>query len=160
MPKELADVRIDLAKLSQQDTHIDPLGSTEVGRKYDYDRRFIIAVEEVSKEDQALDEENDEATGKNGIYVVALEDHESVMAPSRDLSDRLGRLAISAFLILLSVAIGMWLLVTRIFRASRRRLVGLSVDGPMGTLGSGAASTTAGTSVATDRGSESVNKTN
>ena len=126
---------------------MDPLGQTEVGRKLEYDRKFIIAIEEVNKEkaEVGADVSNDDAsaaTGKKGIYVIALEDYESVMEPSRNLSARLGRLAVLAFLILVSVAIGMWFLVTRIFRESRRRLSGFSDSGTMATYGSNTATAT------------------
>ena len=147
LPQELADVRVNLESLSKLKTSMDPLGQTEVGRKLEYDRKFIIAIEEVSKEkaEVGADVSNDDAsaaTGKKGIYVIALEDYESVMEPSRNLSARLGRLAVLAFLILVSVAIGMWFLVTRIFRESRRRLSGFSDSGTMATYGSNTATGT------------------
>ena len=147
LPQELADVRVNLESLSKLKTSMDPLGQTEVGRKLEYDRKFIIAIEEVSKEkaEVGADVSNDDAsaaTGKKGIYVIALEDYESVMEPSRNLSARLGRLAVLAFLILVSVAIGMWFLVTRIFRESRRRLSGFSDSGTMATYGSNTATAT------------------
>ena len=147
LPQELADVRVNLESLSKLKTSMDPLGQTEVGRKLEYDRKFIIAIEEVNKEkaEVGADVSNDDAsaaTGKKGIYVIALEDYESVMEPSRNLSARLGRLAVLAFLILVSVAIGMWFLVTRIFRESRRRLSGFSDSGTMATYGSNTATAT------------------
>lgn len=147
LPQELADVRVNLESLSKLKTSMDPLGETEVGRKLEYDRKFIIAIEEVNKEkaEVGADVSNDDAsaaTGKKGIYVIALEDYESVMEPSRNLSARLGRLAVLAFLILVSVAIGMWFLVTRIFRESRRRLSGFSDSGTMATYGSNTATAT------------------
>ena len=147
LPQELADVRVNLESLSKLKTSMDPLGQTEVGRKLEYDRKFIIAIEEVNKEkaEVGADVSNDDAsaaTGKKGIYVIALEDYESVMEPSRNLSARLGRLAVLAFLILVSVAIGMWFLVTRIFRESRRRLSGFSDSGTMATYGSSTATAT------------------
>ena len=99
LPQELADVRVNLESLSKLKTSMDPLGQTEVGRMLEYDRKFIIAIEEVSKEkaEVGADVSNDDAsaaTGKKGIYVIALEDYESVMEPSRNLSARLGRLAV------------------------------------------------------------------
>ncbi|QEG22725.1 serine/threonine protein kinase [Mariniblastus fucicola] len=161
LPDELTDVQVDLQQLVDSYTSSDPFSETESGQKNDYDREFIVASSDVSK--VQLGSPNDVGvTGRDGIFVVALEDYESVMRPSRKLSERLGRLAIMAFLILLSVAIAMWLLVNRMFRESRRRLVGIPGDGSLSTFGSSNStpSTTGSEQGATTRGSEDKAKTN
>jgi len=148
LPAELTAVRADLREYENEGTEedseaetivgMDPLGATSIGKTYEYDRKFIVASIEVGEESQEpTDVKVDEAvtaTGTKGIHVIAFEDYESVLAPSKNLSDRLGRLALLALAILLSVAIGMWLLVQRLFRQSRRGLA--STPGGSGTIGS------------------------
>ncbi len=148
IPKELTDITIDMEKLLRENTGVDPFGKTSMGSLYD--RRFIVAGEEVLKDSikNSADDSSEVtlATDQGGIHVLAFEDYESVLKPSRELSARLGRLALLALLILLSLAIGMWLAVNRLFRESRRRLVG-SPDGATGN-------TFTGSSVATTSPSE------
>ncbi len=145
IPKELTDITIDMKQISTEETSVDPFGETSMGSLYD--RRFIVASEKVIKDSikNSVEDspESTEVTGQGGIHVLAFEDYESVLQPSRDLRGRLGRLASLAFLILLSVAIGMWLLVNRIFRESRRRLVGAPDSDTVGTFGSSSATTAA-----------------
>ena len=142
LPKELANVRVNLDKFRQQQKNTDPLGNTEIGSEHNFNREFIVALEEVSENKTP------------GIYVVALEDYESVLEPSQDLSARLGRLAILAFLILALVAIGMWLLVTRMFRESRRRLSGLPEANTLSAFGNSSMVTSTTSSNTTATGTE------
>jgi len=154
LPPDLAKIKVDLKQLTKNESGVDPLGNTKIGRIHQFDREFIVAKEEVGKkkrnESTAAAEAEVKVTGKDGIFVVALEDYDSVIQPSKELSARLGRLAILAFCILVSVAIGMWLLVTRMFRESGRRLVGLPEGSTMATFGSTSHST-----AQTDMGSTS-----
>ena len=147
LPEELTSLHIDIAELTRNKISTDPLGDTEIGKSFDYDRDFFVATVEVSKDPvQLIDGESQQSvTGRSGIYVVAFEDYDSVLKPSRNLSARLGRLAILALVILLSVAIAMWLLVTRLFRESRRRIIGTPENSTLGTFGSSTAMSESGT---------------
>ena len=153
IPDELTDVTANIASLVGHETGFDPLGETTEGRQHDYDRKFIVAVADVSHDDRVLDAETDQtAVAKtDGVVVVAFEDYESVLAPSKSLSERLGRLALVALAFLLSVAIGMWFLATRMFRVSRRGYVGMSSGGTMDTFSSNTAASTA-----TDYGADTI----
>ena len=142
LPEELADVRINVKTFRQQQKNTDPLGKTEIGSENNFDREFIVAMEEVSENKTP------------GIHVVALEDYESVLEPSQELSARLGRLALLAFLILALVAIGMWLLVTRIFRESRRRLSGLPDRSSLSSFGSTTSMTSTTSTGSTSTGTD------
>jgi serine/threonine protein kinase len=143
IPKELTDITIDMEKILSEHTSADPFGKTSMGALYD--RMFIVAREEVMKDSiKNSAKESTESTmlsGQGGIHVLAFEDYESVLKPSRELSARLGRLALLALLILLSLAIGMWLLVNRIFRESRKRLVGSPDSGTSTTFTASSIST-------------------
>ena len=57
-----------------------------------------------------------------GLYVLAAEDFESIVAPVHKLSRRLAQLATLATIFLLLVSIGMWLFVMRMLKESRMRL--------------------------------------
>jgi hypothetical protein len=144
IPKELTDITIDMEKILSEDTSADPFGKTSMGALYD--RQFIVAREEVIKDSIKKSAEDSSqvssATDQGGIHVLAFEDYESVLKPSRELSARLGRLALFALLILLLMAIGMWMAVNRLFRESRRRLVG-SPDGATGNTFTGSSIATA-----------------
>ena len=154
LPEELTSVRIDMSQIFGKTTSTDPFGKTSEGEPYD--RKFIVAsvaVGEVAtqSEDDASVSHFQSVTEKGGIHVIAFEDYESILEPSRELSARLGRLALLAFFILLSVAIGMWLLVNRLFRESRRRLVGSPEGGTMGTFGGSTVTGTANSERSTAR---------
>ena len=164
LPDELISARANLADLKKSETAMDPLGATSFGRTAEYDRNFIVATVEVGEnsidESEPAEDETAPATGTTGIHVVAFEDYASVLEPSKNLSRRLGRLALLALAILLSVAIGMWLLVNRLFRESRRGLSGLPVGGTLGTFGSSSLPQTAsGKTGATAKGSENTRVT-
>ena len=142
LPEELAEVTIEMD--NTQDVGLDPLGATSIGKTYR--RNFIIAKAAVKKKHElSLKADSLAETGRSGIFVVAFEDYDSVLQPSRDLGDRLGRLAMLAFLILLSLAVGMWMLVRRIIRESRRRLVNAPAGDTMGTFGGSSVPASAGT---------------
>ena len=146
LPLELMDIRMNMASIVEDEAGLDPLGETPVGQKYDYDRKFIIAKAEVGT--NTTDGERDSSeeatvTGTSGIHVVAFEDYDSVLEPSKNLSIRLGRLALLALAILLSVAIGMWFLVKRLFRESGRSVAGLSSGNTISTFGGSSIPSTA-----------------
>ena len=121
---------------------MDPLGETKLGRESDYDRRFIVALADVSA-GEPRSAESASGIQADGIVVVAFEDYDSVLAPSVSLSRKLGRLAMIALSILLLVATGMWFLATRMFRETRRGFVGTSAGGSTGTFSSGSVPSTA-----------------
>ena len=157
IPQELTNVTIDISTIAKDKITVinDPLGKTSFGEQFTH--RYIVAKEEVVKENRdakfANPEAESEITGSSGLYVLAFENYDSVLEPSRRLSGRLGRLAVLAFLILLSVAIGMWLLVNRMFRESRRRLTAPPEGSTVGTFGGSALQTNSATG-STTRGSE------
>jgi len=144
IPPELTDVTANISEIFDTETGMDPFGATSLGKAENYDREFIVAVADVAPTStgSSSGNENVSVTGAEGIVVVAFEDYESVLAPSRNLSSRLGRLALIALGILLLVAIGMWFLATRMFRGTRPGFVGLPSGNTLGTL-SGTSSSTA-----------------
>ena len=164
LPEELIGVRTSLSDLTKGATGKDPLGETSIGEQFEYDRNFIVASVEVGED---TSEKNDvpadskaPVTGTGGIHVVAFEDYDSVLEPSKNLSRRLGRLALVALAILLSVAVGMWLLVNRLFRETRRGFSSLPGSGTIGTFGSSSLPQTASSQTGvTAKGSENSRKT-
>ena len=145
IPSELTDVTADVVSLVNHETGFDPLGETQQGKQLQYDRKFIVAVADVAHDDRVLDAVSGQppATETDGVVVVAFEDYESVLAPSKSLSERLGRLALVALTFLLLVAFGMWLLATRMLRENRRSHVGMSSGGTLETFSSSSIPSTA-----------------
>ncbi len=154
IPQELTEVKADIALLDKNETGVDPIGDTAFGKEHDYGRKFIVAVTQVGESSSEPQEviPGAEVTGTDGIYVVAFEDYDSVIAPSRKLSARLGRLALLALFILMSVSIGMWFFVTRMFRENRRQFIG----SPGSTSGNSLASLTSTSMSATATGQTAV----
>ena len=63
-----------------------------------------------------------EADTESGLYVLVVEDSDSVIEPAHLLGQRLGWLGLLASLILLAVVVSMWLLVNRMLRNTRLKL--------------------------------------
>ena len=125
IPDELANVRINIEESIESGS--DPFGDTSLGDAFC--GKFVVAKAEVVKESKQIQNSaSSEITGNSGLFVLAFERLDTVLEPSRKLGERLGRLAITALLILLSVAVGMWQLVKRVFRETRRQ-----ISNPSGT---------------------------
>ncbi len=126
LPDALTQTKVDLAGIKETATSKDPIGESEQGEKYDSE--YIAAVVPVALSSRSTASEG--AAGKveddkqSGLVVLAFEDYGSVVDPSRKLSRGLLRMAVLALLLLLSVAVGMWFLVSRLFRDTNRRLFG------------------------------------
>jgi len=63
-----------------------------------------------------------QARVNTGLHVVAVEDKNDVIKPAHELGQTLGRLSLTALLLLLLVTLGMWFLVNRMLRESRERM--------------------------------------
>jgi serine/threonine protein kinase len=124
LPQELTDVKVMIGQAITDD-HVfwDPIGKTETGSAYD--RKSIVAASSVDRQVDEIETTESDAKvvpAPTGLYVLAYEEYKEVVEPSRKLSERLGRLLLMAVLILLALAIGMWLLVSRLFKESGFRL--------------------------------------
>ena len=139
IPSVLSDCRVDLTQFDEKERLFrDPVGETDKGKEFDYDRLSIVAQKEVTMEDHrtagienqmVLDEDgvrkpDTSQVGRldTGLIVLAVEDHASIVAPANDLSRQLGRLALLAALFLAGVTIVMWLFVKRMLQESKQRL--------------------------------------
>lgn len=170
LPKELTNITVDTGALIDRDDCRDPMGKTSLGSQYQ--RRFIVNSVPVLRQgiskrstDSDLLTDSDAATD-SGLYVIAFDDYASVIAPAQELARRLGRLALLALLILVLVSVGMWMLVSRLFRESGLQLFGtgqgstldsLSTNSPSG-FGSTSADSIVSGSTAAVRSTESKNK--
>ncbi len=138
IPTELSDCRVDLSSLDSSSMFRDPIGETLRGKEFEYDQVSIVAQEEVTMEDYRLRGNRNKTTLESGLtskegqtnvdrldtglVVLAVVDHESIVAPANDLSRQLGRLALLAALFLAGVTIVMWLFVKRMLQESKQRL--------------------------------------
>ena len=106
-------------------TSKDPIGESEQGEKYASEYIAAVVPVALSSRSTASDGAGKVEDDKlSGLVVLAFEDYGSVVDPSRKLSRGLLRMAVLALLLLLSVAVGMWFLVSRLFRDTNRRLFG------------------------------------
>ena len=133
VPQVLIDPEV-LAKLQDVKSNkrfTDPLKDEKHGE--DYDRDWLAHVEPVTSLDYSNqidvktteripDGEASAFRSPTGLYVLAAEDFESIVAPVHKLSRRLAQLATLATIFLLLVSIGMWLFVMRMLKESRMRL--------------------------------------
>jgi serine/threonine protein kinase len=97
----------------------------------------------------------------SGLLILAFDDYESVIEPAEKLSRRLGRLALLALSILVAVAVGMWFLVSRLFRESGLQLFGTG-DGDTATgslIGGSSTATGLPSSKSTAKGSTKTGST-
>lgn len=126
LPEELNRCLLDVSSIHQESTFFDPIGKTEVPESTEYAQESIASVVPVTMQDYEAVTKTKPGMSlprlDTGLNVVTVEDYGSIIAPARSLGKQLGRLALLASLFLLVVAIGMWALVGRMLRDSRRKL--------------------------------------
>ncbi len=150
LPDDLTNITLDVGVVDGQRNVPDPVGGTELGENYD--REYIVASIPVAFSSHSVQLEKDSrpenASTQSGLHVLAFEDYQAVVDPSRKLSAGLSRLAMWAILILASVAFAMWFLVARLFREANRKL--------FATASGGGAATSRSISVASSRSESSA----
>jgi hypothetical protein len=118
------EMLLDGQTVADHPRFVDPVGVEPDGRAYN--QEAIASKAAVTMRDySATNAASPPATqtrSETGLYVVAVQNYQSVTEPAQMLGRRLGRLALLASLFLLAVALGMWLLVARMLRESRQRL--------------------------------------
>ena len=100
--------------------YFDPVGQHELGKAYQKEAIFASAPVTVTEYNRVAQEI--EADTESGLYVLVVEDSDSVIEPAHLLGQRLGWLGLLASLILLAVVVSMWLLVNRMLRNTRLKL--------------------------------------
>lgn len=103
---------------------VDPVGTDPAGTAYNQESIASKAAVTMREYAPPLEDSQPSTQSRSdtGLYVVAIENYQSVTEPAQMLGRRLGRLALLASLFLLLVAVGMWMLVARMLRESRQRL--------------------------------------
>lgn len=130
---ELANMTVDLDAALDDEVFNDPVGKTKYGERFHFGRDSIVSIVDVAVEkldsrqpsgdpnklDIARSPAPREATG---LFVLAVQDYEHILADVQKLESDLGRLAVLALLMLICVTLGMWVFVNRMMRESRERL--------------------------------------
>ncbi|MEZ6095045.1 MAG: protein kinase [Pirellulaceae bacterium] len=111
--RTLLDLRVASERFDTQPA-LDPVGETEIGSEYQGPKLAASAPIEFARLDVS-----DTARQDSGLSVAVFEDYASVIRPSHELGGRLFRMAGWAAGFLLAVALLMWLLVSRMMRATR-----------------------------------------
>ncbi|MBX3416301.1 MAG: protein kinase [Pirellulaceae bacterium] len=112
-PKDSIAMRVQLEKISQP-IFEDPLSQLAAGEEFGGERLVATAPITFNNEESVPVD--------SGLNVAVLEDYREIIRPSHELGNRLVRMAITAGSVLLLVAVGMWGLVARMFKLSRKRL--------------------------------------
>lgn len=100
---------------------IDPIGLKELGSAYDKEQ--IAAAAEISFTDLNTEDGSGEFVERNtGLFVIAVEDYQTIIGPAKTLGKQLAWLGSIASFLLLVVALGLWFLVLKSTRDSRQRL--------------------------------------
>ncbi len=136
IPESLTRCVVDVDSIPDQQTiederaaadntrFIDPVGADPAGAAFN--QEAIASKAPVTMRDyepaSAASQPGTQLRSETGLYVVVVQNYQSVTEPAQRLGRRLGRLALLASLFLLLVALGMWLLVARMLRESRQRL--------------------------------------
>lgn len=112
----------------------DPIGEKSLGSEYRSER--IAAGAKIFYTDFDSMPAGEEADRKeSGLYVIAVEDYDTIIGPAKRLGRQLAWLGSIASLMLLMVALGLWFLVLKSTRDSRQRLA--RVFSPTGETSSG-----------------------
>ncbi len=99
----------------------DPIGEQELGTDYRSDR--IAAGAEILFTDFNTAGGGNERSKRNtGLFVIAVEDYQTIIEPAKKLGRHLAWLGSIASCLLLAVALGLWFLVLKSTRDSRQRL--------------------------------------
>ncbi|MEM9943867.1 MAG: hypothetical protein AAF939_20060, partial [Planctomycetota bacterium] len=129
LPDEMAQSSVDVSCVSEDEIFYDPVGETSYGQRTGYGNPSIatctpVMMREANRIYELNGDEmiNTDVRQATGLYVVAVQDFESVLSEVRSLSTQLGRMAILATLLLSGVAIGMWIFVNRLLKNTRERL--------------------------------------
>ena len=117
VPESLTKLRVNVESVRNNTIFFDPVGQTEQGTQYQ--AKAIAAVVDV--EMKSLDPGSDEKDN-SGLVVVAVENYDEIISSAGDLGQRLGRLGFLAAAFFVLVSVGMWLLVARMLRESRKKL--------------------------------------
>ncbi len=115
---------IDKKVIDAGKTFFDPVGIEQ--NVEDYAQESIAAYAPVERKPFFVDlesGENDlEKPVDTNLYVIVVEDYQSIIRPALVLGKRLGLLALTAALFFVLVTLGMWILVARMLRDSRKQL--------------------------------------
>lgn len=116
--------QVHLGKIDESDLSNrfqDPIGDQELGEAYRSER--IAAGTEITYSDfNMVDKDGTPKTFQTGLYVIAVEDYETIIGPAKKLGRQLAWLGSIASTLLLMVALGLWFLVLKSTRDSRQRL--------------------------------------
>ncbi len=126
LDESLTHCQVDMETLLEAKTHFqDPIGKTKLGVDFSPDH-LAAACEIDHTKVIVLGDEEAEALPENktntGLYVVAVENYDEIIGPAKKLGNQLAWLGTLAILLLLLVALGLWFLVLKTTRDSRRRL--------------------------------------
>ena len=141
VPDELTDARVKILRDDDSSEFRDPIGmaaTDDDGSPALYDRQALAAWASVTvnlalvsemgstpvKADEQLSKRTrlEETRVDTGLHVLAVEDINEITEPADALGRELGRLSLLALLFLSLVALGMWLLVSRMLRESREKM--------------------------------------
>ena len=140
IPETLARSLIDIESISNRRGFSDPLRavSTAEGEGQKSADELLVARAPVyfarDNREAAQNSENLSERRETGLFVLAVEDYQAIVGPVRSLSQRLGQLGVLASLFFVLVTIGMWVLVMRMLRDSRRRLTRILSAGTEASL--------------------------
>lgn len=119
LPEELLSMRVPETILSERkaEVYVDPLGKHLLGKKYD--RPWIAAIQSV-RAPSVPGVQEDATTDDTGLNVLVQSDYDEVIAPVRQLSQRLLRNIVLMLAVVIIAGIGVWALALRVFREPNR----------------------------------------
>ena len=131
IPENLTRTMIEIDAVNDRKGFVDPL----LPSNQDAKRELIVARAPVffGRGNRELPRSGDRRK-QTGLVVLAVEDYQSIVGPVRSLSQRLSQLGVLASIFFILVTIGMWILVMRMLRDSRRRLTRLLSVGTESSL--------------------------
>ncbi len=130
IPEPILERRVDDQVLTKFDTNDfdlpsfhDPMGNVQLGAAFDHDHWIASWADVVS---QYLDgSPQSSKLPPTGLKVIAVEDHQAALLPTRNLGRQLARMATIAFALFLLVTGGLIFIVTRSIRRSREKVARL-----------------------------------